>query len=623
MSGARTKRLNESQNPAINVGIADDFHKLIIPQNTTAKLAQINPQDVGSIAYDTTLQAVVVNTGSGFTPVGSGSSGANTTLSNLTSTSINADLLPATNNGINLGSGALNFLSVNTSQVLALGTSAKTANTHSSATIDNISSTADLLPGMSVNGSGVPHDTIIGTVGANSVTLVNSSSANPVNTLSSLTGTTITFINQIAVRSQDNSTASSAFDTGEGIFRTGNITGAGATGDTGLAILRSGNITSATATGTTGETDLRSGNHSGTGNSGLIVARSGNVTSGISGTSDFRSGTSTTGTTGTVSVRSGNSTAGGTTGDIVLGIGTSSGTRGKIKLQDASTPTTTGFVWTATSSDGSGHWQAAAGASDPVIFNHKLTVDVTSGFSIDASASSYIEITTTTGNITSDPSFPVILGTPGQLLIVRNASALTTDILVFIAGSAFKTNGGNLTLQQNEAAILTMSVDGTYWGVESFTGANSTLSNLAPGAVSINTNLIPNTNGTRSLGQGGNSWGTLYASSWFMGSTASIQDQVLVDPSGQVAVQWGNGTHLLNASNGTTLLDFSNPGTIDLMKSILTNIVVENGATGSRPSTPVVGQMYFDTTLAAGNGKPIWWSPSGGGQWVDAAGIPA
>ncbi len=93
MSDARTKRLNESQNPAINGGIADALHKIIIPQNTTDNLAEINPQEVGSIAFDTTQNKVVVSDGSGFQPVGS-SAGASQTLDNLTSpTAINQDLI--------------------------------------------------------------------------------------------------------------------------------------------------------------------------------------------------------------------------------------------------------------------------------------------------------------------------------------------------------------------------------------------------------------------------------------------------------------------------------------------------------------------------------------------------
>jgi len=44
------------------------------------------------------------------------------------------------------------------------------------------------------------------------------------------------------------------------------------------------------------------------------------------------------------------------------------------------------------------------------------------------------------------------------------------------------------------------------------------------------------------------------------------------------------------------------------------------GPTASRPTGALTGQMYFDTTLAAGAGKPIWWN---GATWVDATGTPA
>lgn len=45
-----------------------------------------------------------------------------------------------------------------------------------------------------------------------------------------------------------------------------------------------------------------------------------------------------------------------------------------------------------------------------------------------------------------------------------------------------------------------------------------------------------------------------------------------------------------------------------------------NGATASRPTSSVVGQFYFDTSLAAGNGQPIWWN---GTSFVDADGNTA
>ncbi len=75
MSNVKSNILKTLQNPIIDGGIADDFHKLIIPQNTTANLAQINPNDMASLAYDTTLNKVVVNNGSGFVAIGSSSTG--------------------------------------------------------------------------------------------------------------------------------------------------------------------------------------------------------------------------------------------------------------------------------------------------------------------------------------------------------------------------------------------------------------------------------------------------------------------------------------------------------------------------------------------------------------------
>lgn len=45
--------------------------------------------------------------------------------------------------------------------------------------------------------------------------------------------------------------------------------------------------------------------------------------------------------------------------------------------------------------------------------------------------------------------------------------------------------------------------------------------------------------------------------------------------------------------------------------------VTLNGPSASRPIASVVGQSYFDTTLAAGNGRPVWWNGTG---FVDSTG---
>lgn len=41
--------------------------------------------------------------------------------------------------------------------------------------------------------------------------------------------------------------------------------------------------------------------------------------------------------------------------------------------------------------------------------------------------------------------------------------------------------------------------------------------------------------------------------------------------------------------------------------------VTMHGVTGSRPTSPVTGQFYYDTTID----RPIWWN---GSNWKNAAG---
>lgn len=45
--------------------------------------------------------------------------------------------------------------------------------------------------------------------------------------------------------------------------------------------------------------------------------------------------------------------------------------------------------------------------------------------------------------------------------------------------------------------------------------------------------------------------------------------------------------------------------------------VTLNGISGNRPTSSVIGQSYFDTSLASGRGKPVWWNGTG---FVDGTG---
>lgn len=55
----------------------------------------------------------------------------------------------------------------------------------------------------------------------------------------------------------------------------------------------------------------------------------------------------------------------------------------------------------------------------------------------------------------------------------------------------------------------------------------------------------------------------------------------------------------------------------DALAVVNRKYVTNNGTTANRPTASVIGQPYFDTSLASGRGKPVWYGPSG---WVDATG---
>ena len=52
----------------------------------------------------------------------------------------------------------------------------------------------------------------------------------------------------------------------------------------------------------------------------------------------------------------------------------------------------------------------------------------------------------------------------------------------------------------------------------------------------------------------------------------------------------------------------------DALQVVPRKFVTLNGVTASRPTSPVTGQFYFDTTL----GFPVWFN---GSDWVDGQGI--
>lgn len=54
----------------------------------------------------------------------------------------------------------------------------------------------------------------------------------------------------------------------------------------------------------------------------------------------------------------------------------------------------------------------------------------------------------------------------------------------------------------------------------------------------------------------------------------------------------------------------------DSLSVVNREFVTLNGATASRPTSSILGQFYFDTSV----GKPVYWN---GTTWVDSTGTPA
>lgn len=54
----------------------------------------------------------------------------------------------------------------------------------------------------------------------------------------------------------------------------------------------------------------------------------------------------------------------------------------------------------------------------------------------------------------------------------------------------------------------------------------------------------------------------------------------------------------------------------DALQVVNRKYVTLNGTSANRPKSSVIGQVYFDTSLAT-NGKPVWWNGTG---FVDATG---
>jgi hypothetical protein len=300
----------------------------------------------GEIYYNTASNLFRAYIGGAWTNLVS-ATGANTALSNLTTTSINQDLLPSADLTRNIGSASLRWSSVNTVQVNS-GASALALMTANGITSSDVNVTSGNAS--SGNSGNINLNPGSATATQGNVRFFNNnfffSMAQSVNVWggptpglfidSSQNGTDA---DVFVIGSTDTAVASIA--TTYVYLISGDNTAVGATAPTGGLYVASGNVTDPTATANTGNYLAGTGSAAGSGNSGPAQIATGNANTGNTGDATFGSGAST----------SGNS------GNVILQIGNAGAVRGKIRFVDGSEGSA-GWLWTSSDTLGSGHWVA-------------------------------------------------------------------------------------------------------------------------------------------------------------------------------------------------------------------------------------------------------------------------
>jgi hypothetical protein len=289
--------------------------------------------------------------------------------------------------------------------------------------------------------------------------------------------------------------------------------------------------------------------------------------------------------TGDVNIETGNKSAGtGDSGSIKMYTGTSAGgSRGSINLVDGSEGTI-GHVWTSTGVNGEGNWEAASGGTPAA----------------DSIGSTEILFDNNTWlRWKNDPG-----GTSENVLKLDATERLVLGTNIFQFEP--QTNGG---------ADLGRTT--SRWNV------------IHCNAINVAGDILPTTSATRDLGSASLRYAEVHATDGYIrniqptvsGSTTLNIRTAANTTTGNVTVKSGNGsagnsgeirleTGTATATRGQIVFSARQ---INHSQVTSTQVVWENGVTGSRPVSPVTGQRYFDTTL----GIPIWYD---GANWIDATG---
>lgn len=523
------------------------------------------------------------------------SSGANTSLSNLTTTSINQDLLPSASNVRSLGTTLLKWKELILNKIrLYSSISTYWTGTTSAILVEN-----DASPSVEF--------------------LVGSEDA--------ATGADSTKYTTLITGAQQDS--GSSLPTGRITLWTGDNYGTGATGD--LVMYSGWNYSNS---GPTGGFSLGSGDSSnGTGATGSGFIESGEINAAGSSAN-----------TGSITVRSGNNAGSGNSGSLTLQTGTvTSGTRGKINLNAES----------VSISNGTNILPVGDGGIDIGSLTKRISQVVTFDTVHSEGSSIYYSSGNLTGTVQGfadtmpdgvDAEFSVVKETqvPGKLgVFSRNKSSGTTDTISVQTGNNSGGSSGNIEFRTGTATstrgkiYLKDGSEGTSghvwtstgtngegaWQAASGGGANTTLSNL--GTTSVNASIIPQTTLSIDLGSatGPKSFLGLYVRDIYKQDAVKIIDMLnsrILDASGNASIYYDSKYLITGPQSGPTIkLDWSGnlkahvkiepnaDGTLDLGTSslywntaYLTKIVVpttvtSGGTTGNQTINKISGTVNF------------------------------
>jgi len=258
-------------------------------------------------------------------------------------------------------------------------------------------------------------------------------------------------------------------------------------------------------------------------------------------------------------------------------------------------------------------------------------------------------------NLNQHPSLPTILNANGGGASTTTVTTTVSDFNRRCACFFYSFWAGTLTIDgpssyvdATESSLATADPTtlngGTFVPIR--TAVTRTLSNLT-NPTAINANLVPDVTNIRYNGDFGKQWLFNFANVY--GSTGT-EMYIITMPSTFGTSNTGRDIWLLpdgyglnaNVNGGNIILETAatsgtgsrgaiilNARQIDASGSLIRNLgtpvtgsdaatakyadLFPTGSTGSRPSGPVTGQRFFDTTL----GIPIWFN---GTNWINAAG---